>query len=59
LKIIFYDHYTEERLEGKIKESEERVTTMVGNSMSILKLELKVEGQDRLLRDREKGPSGA
>jgi len=52
LKIIFYDHYTEERLEGKIKESEERVTTMVENSMSVLKLELKVESKERLLSDR-------
>jgi len=59
LKISFYDHYTQERLIGKIKESEERITTVVGNSMSKLKHELKVESRGRLWRDPEKGPGGA
>ncbi|RPB13390.1 hypothetical protein P167DRAFT_535095 [Morchella conica CCBAS932] len=54
LKLIFYDRYMEEKLEKKQGEMETRLTILIQNAITQLKLELKVEHQERLLSDQNK-----
>lgn len=53
LKIGFYDRYIEEKLVTKIQDLQTRLTT-IENTITQLKLELKVEHQERLLSDQNK-----
>ncbi|CUS12065.1 unnamed protein product [Tuber aestivum] len=55
LGVIFYDRHIEENFAKKQDEMEKRLTTAIEKAIGQLKLELKVESQERLLSVRDQG----